>query len=83
MTTVSEFTSKMWYAQKILIIKWQDFDTIGWGIREIENCLEAAKEKAVYIGTPHELRSEVYTDVNKMTIDSYGVMDDVLIIEVY
>ena len=83
MTTVREFTDRMWYAQKMIIIKWQDFDMIGWGIKEIENCLETAKKKAVYVGTPHELRSEVYADVNKMIVDSYGTMEDTLIIEVY
>lgn len=77
MTTVREFTDRMWYAQKMLIIKWRDFEIISCDI------MKAAKEKAIYIGTPHELRSEVYADVNKRIIDSYGVVDNTLIIEVH
>lgn len=51
MTTVREFTSKMWYEQKIAVIKWKEFDKCN--------------------------------DVNGMFVDSYGVMDDTLIIEVH
>lgn len=72
--TVSEFLGRCWYLTKLVIIKWQVFDTV----KEAAN-IEQIKEKAIYVGTPHELNS----DIHNMSLDSYGIIDDYLIILVH
>lgn len=81
--TVREFTSRVWYSQKIVVIKWREFDFINNNIEERDIPLKAAIERAEYVGTPHELRSVIHSRINEMLIDSYGVIDDTLIIEVH
>lgn len=71
--TVSEFLGRCWCLTKLVIIKWQVFDTVK------EANIEQIKEKAIYVGTPHELNS----DVHNMSLDSYGIIDDHLIILVH
>ena len=73
--TVREFTSHVWYAQKIMVIKWKDFDRC--------NDIDDIRKTALMVGENHQLRSVNYDNVNKMLVDSYGVMDDTLIIEVH
>lgn len=73
--TVREFTRRVWYSQKIMIIKWQDFDKC----KDIDDIQKAA----LMVGENWQLRSVNYEKVNNMLLDSYGVMDDTLIIEVH
>ena len=75
MTTVREFTSKMWYEQKIAVIKWKEFDKC--------NNIDDIRKAALMVGKNYQLRSINYDNVNGMLVDSYGVMDDTLIIEVH
>lgn len=81
--TVREFTSRVWYSQKIIVIKWKNFDYINKSIEVTDKYFETIKEQAEYVGTPHKLRSVKYDNINEMLIDSYGVMNNVLIIEVH
>lgn len=76
--TVREFTSRVWYIQQIIVIKWQEFDKV----KDKAN-IEEIKEKAFMYGANHELSSVTYEKVNNMLVDSYGVIDDYLIIEVH
>ena len=73
--TVMEFTSKMWYLQKIIVIKWKEFDKC--------NDINDIRKAALMVGKNYQLRSINYYKVNGMLVDSYGVMDDTLIIEVH
>ena len=72
--TVREFTGKMWYSQQIAIIKWKDFDKC--------NGLDEIRKSSLMYGEAYELRSEVYKSLNNYLVDSYGTIDNVLIIEV-
>lgn len=72
--TVREFTDHLWYTQKIIIIKWKEFD---WN-----DSIDVMESKALMVGENHQLLSIVYDAVNDMSIDSYGVIDNTLIIEV-
>ena len=73
--TVMEFKSKMWYLQKIIVIKWKEFDKC--------NDINDIRKAALMVGKNYQLRSINYDKVNGMLVDSYGVMDDTLIIEVH
>ena len=73
--TVREFTSKMWYSQKIVVIKWKEFDKC--------NDIDDIRKAALMVGENYQLRSINYDKVNDMLVDSYGVMDNTLIIEVH
>lgn len=73
--TVMGFTSKMWYLQKIIVIKWKEFDKC--------NDINDIRKAALMVGKNYQLRSINYDKVNGMLVDSYGVMDDTLIIEVH
>lgn len=73
--TVREFTSRMWYSQKIIVIKWKEFDRC----KDIDEIRKAA----LMVGENYQLRSVNYENINNMLVDSYGVMDDMLIIEVH
>ena len=73
--TVREFTGRCWYAQQIVIITWKQFD-------KCEN-IDDVLGKALLRCKNYELRSEVYREINNKMVDSYGVMDEYLIIEVH
>lgn len=73
--TVREFTSQLWYSQKIMVIKWKDFDKC----KDIDDI----RKVALMVGENYQLKSVNYEKVNNMLVDSYGVMDDALIIEVH
>ena len=73
--TVREFTSKMWYSQKIAVIKLKEFDKC--------NNIDDIRKAALMIGENCQLRSINYDEVNGMLVGSYGVIDDTLIIEVH
>jgi len=73
--TIREFTSRLWYSQKIIVIKWKDFDKC----KDIDDI----RKVALMVGENYQLRSVNYENVNNMSVDSYGVMDDTLIIEVH
>ncbi len=73
--TVREFTSHVWYSQKIMVIKWKEFDKC----KDIDEIRKAA----LMVGENCQLRSVKYEKVNNMLVDSYGVMDNTLIIEVH
>jgi len=73
--TVKEFTSRLWYAQNIVIITWQQFDKC--------NDLDEILGKALLKCENWQLRSDVYKKINNKLVDSYGVMDEYLIIEVH
>ena len=73
--TVREFTSNAWYSQKIMVIKWQDFDKC----KDIDDIRKAA----LMVGENWRLRSVNYENINNMLVDSYGVIDGTLIIEVH
>lgn len=75
MLTVREFTSRLWYSQPIIVLKWQQFDR-WYNIDEI-------RKAALMVGENYQLRSINYEDVCNMAVDSYGVMDNTLIIEVH
>ena len=75
MTTVREFTGRMWYSQPMIIIPWKRLRN--------ETDIEKIKERSIYIGTPHELRSVTNTNINNMTVDGYGVIDNTIIITVH
>ena len=75
MTTVREFTGRMWYSQPMIIIPWNRLHN--------ETNLEKIKERAIYIGTPHELRSVTNANINNMAMDSYGAIDNTIIITVH
>lgn len=85
--TVREFTSRVWYGQEIVIIKWADFDKIFREDCAIpgteQTALERIREKALMTGANHDLRSVTYESVNNMIVDSYGVYENLLIIEVH
>lgn len=72
--TVRKFTSRLWNSQKIIIIKWKDFDKC----KDIDDIRKAA----LMVGENYQLRSVNYEKLNDMSVDIYGVMDDTLIIEV-
>lgn len=74
--TVREFTNHLWYAQPIAIIKWKDFDSSN-------NDMQTINSKALMTGLNYDLRSDTYKETNNMLVDSYGVIDNVLIIEVH
>ena len=73
--TVRELTSRVWYAQKVVIIAWQQF----------EKCkdLDEILRKAVLKCENWQLLSETNKEVGSKIVDSYGVMDNYLIIEVH
>ena len=73
--TVKEFTSRLWYSQKIMVIKWKDFDKC----KDIDDI----RKVSLMVGENYQLMSVNYEKVNNMLVDSYGVMDDTLIIEVH
>lgn len=73
--TIREFTSHVWYSQKIMVIKWQDFDKC----KDIDDIRKAA----LMVGENWQLLSVNHKNVNNMLVDSYGVIDDTLIIEVH
>lgn len=73
--TVREFTSRVWYSQKIMIIKWQVFD--------IYKDIDDIQKLALMVGENWQLRSVNYEKVNNMLVDSYGAIDNTLIIEVH
>ena len=73
--TVREFTSKMWYSQKIAVIKWKEFDKC--------NDIDDIRKAALMVGENYQLGSINYDNVNGMLVDSYGVMDNTLIIKVH
>ena len=75
MMTVSEFLGRCWYRTNLIIIKWQVFDQ--------EYSIEQIKEQAIYIGTPHELNSDIHKNIHNMSLDSYGIIDGYLIILVH
>lgn len=76
--TVSEFLGRCWYRTDLIIIKWQVFDTVKETID-----IEQIKEKAIYIGTPHELNGDIHKNIHNMSLDSYGIIDNYLIILVH
>lgn len=73
--TVRELTSRVWYAQKIVIIKWKNFDTC--------KDIDEIRKVALMTGENHQLRSVNYDKINEMLVDSYGAIDNTLIIEVH
>ena len=73
--TVREFTSHAWYSQKIIVIKWKDFDKC----KDIDDI----RKVALMVGENWQLISVNYENVNNMLVDSYGVMDNALIIKVH
>lgn len=74
MGTLREFTSKLWVGNKIAVITQDAFYKC--------NDIEDIRKASLMFGENWELRSVVYDDVNKMTVTSYGVIDNVLVIEV-
>lgn len=73
--TVRELTSRVWYSQKIMVIRWQEFNKC----KDIDEIRKAA----LMVGENYQLISVNYEKVNNMLVDSYGVMDNTLIIEVH
>lgn len=73
--TVREFTSRMWYAQKVIVIKWKEFD-------KCDN-IDDIKRRALMVGENWNLRSTAYGKICGMLIDSYGAIGDTMIIEVH
>ena len=73
--TVREFTSRVLYTQKIIIVKWRDFDKC----KDIDDIRKAA----LMVGENYQLKSVNYEKVNNMLVDSYDVMDDTFIIKVH
>ncbi len=73
--TVREFTSRMWYSQKIIVIKWKEFDRC----KDIDEIRKAA----LMVGENYQLRSVNYENINNMLVDCYGAIDDTIIIEVH
>lgn len=75
MTTVREFTSRMWYVQPMVVIPWNKLHN--------ETDINKIKERAIYVGTPHELMSVNNEVVNNRYVDGYGVIDNTMIITVH
>ena len=73
--TVREFTSHMWYAQKVIVIKWKEFDKC--------NNIDDIKRRALMVGENCNLRSTAYEKICEMLVDSYGAIGDTMIIEVH
>lgn len=75
--TVREFANRVWYSQKIIVIKWQKFDD--------DKCKDINEicKSALMVGENYQLRSANYENVNNMLVDSYGVIDNALIIKVH
>ena len=73
--TVREFANRVWYSQKIIVIEWRKFD----------ECIDINKicKSALMVGESYQLRSTNYENVNNMLVDSYGVIDNALIIKVH
>ena len=76
--TVREFTDHIWYVQPILVITWQDFDA-----REREDIEELKKKALLYGDNCMVLSSETAKSIMDKKVDSYGVIDNVLIILVH
>ena len=76
--TVQEFTNNLWYGTDIVIIdKAQMYAMSG------EYRLKKIKEKANFVGTPHELRSCIYDKLKKeKNVNNFGIIENNLIIEV-
>ena len=73
--TVREFTDHMWYTQPMVIVPQSKLHD------EID--IEKIKANAIYVGTPHELNSDIHKNIYNMSLDSYGIIDDYLIILVH
>ena len=73
--TIRDFTGKLWYAQRIAIIKWKDYDKC----KDIDDI----RKSSLFFDENYKLRSEVYKSLNDYLVDSYGVIDNILIIEVH
>ena len=74
MGTLREFTNKLWYGNKIAVITQDAFEKC--------NDIEDIRKAALMFGENWQLRSVVYDDVNNMTVMSYGVIGNILVIEV-
>ena len=73
--SVRELTNKLWYCQKIVIITWKQFDKC--------NDIDEVLANALFRSENWQLRSEMYKEINNMMVDSFGLMDGHLIVEVY
>ena len=74
MGTLREFIGKLWFGNKIAVITQDAFEKC--------NDIEDIRKAALMFGESWQLRSVVYDDVNKMKVMSYGVIGNVLVIEV-
>lgn len=72
---VKEFVSRLWYSQDLVIIKWRDFDKC----KDFDEILD----KSLAVCDNADLRSAEYKWIMEMDIDSYGVYDGMLIVEVH
>ena len=73
--TVREFTDHMWYTQPMVIVPQSKLHD------EID--IEKIKANAIYVGTPHGLRSDNYANINNMMVKGYGVIDNTMVVTVW
>lgn len=75
MQTVRQFTDRLWYVTDICIIR-KDHEPITYPT------LTKFRKIALWTGNVSSLRSITAKEVNDRYVDSYGIIDNTLIIEV-
>lgn len=73
--TVQEFLLKTWYAQEIAIVDTKIIFDVVLGVDDL-------KEVALFFGENYKTRSDLYKPIMKMEVVGYGVLNNVLVIEV-
>ena len=71
--TLNELTNMMWYVQEMIILD-KDHDQIAYAD------IEDLKSQAIFVGDNMELRSDNYKDLKGRYIQSFGAIDDFVII---
>ena len=70
MMTVNDLTNMMWYIQHIIIVD---------QVSNVYN-LGKVKENALFVGDNAELRSDLYKDLKNRYVQSFGSIDDYIVI---
>ena len=68
--TLNELTNMIWYVQEIIVL---DYSPNSIDISEL-------KEKAVFYGDNAELRSDLYKDIKGKYVQSFGALDDFVVV---
>ena len=71
MMTLNELTNMMWYVQEMIIVEGKMPETAN---------TDKIRETAIFAGDNAELRSDNYKDLKGRYIQSFGAIDDFVII---